>query len=276
MADNEENNEQAPQKPTENEEVKTENTEETKTEEVAQDDGELVVSIGDEESPPQEEAPEWVKDLRKSHRDTQKENRELKKKLESTEQKKTVTLPPKPELESFDYDTEKYGKSLDEWYEIKRKVDDESRKVEQDAKSQTDQWNNTLTSYGKAKDDLGAKDYEEAEDVVQATLSETQQGMILQGASNPALLVYALGKNPKKADDLASIKDPVKFAFAVGRMESQLKVNKRTPPPPEKAITGTANSSGTVDSTLEKLREEAAKTGDMTKVHAYKKKQKAS
>ena len=96
--------------------------------------------------------------------------------------------------------------------------------------------------------------------------------MILQGADNPALVVYALGKNTKRAKEIASIKDPVKFAFAVAKLETTLKVNSRkTPPPPEKTVSGSGNSSGTVDSTLERLRGEASKSGDFSKVIAYKK-----
>ena len=99
---------------------------------------------------------------------------------------------------------------------------------------------------------------------------------MLQGADNPALVVYALGKNPKKAQELASIKDPVKFAFAVAKLEKDLKVtNRRAAPPPERVVSGTGRVSGAVDSTLERLREEASKSGDMTKVLAYKLKKRA-
>jgi hypothetical protein len=87
----------------------------------------------------------------------------------------------------------------------------------------------------------------------------------------PALVVYALGKNPEKAKELSEIKDPVKFAFAVAKLEKDLKVTNR------KASTRTRENrvrnwplSGAVDSTLERLREDAARTGNMTKVIAYK------
>jgi hypothetical protein len=107
--------------------------------------------------------------------------------------------------------------------------------------------------------------------VAQEVFSITQQGVLLQGADNPALVVYALGKNPAKAKELASITDPVKFAFAVAKLEKDLKVtNRRQAPAPERIVTGTGRSSGAVDSTLERLREDAARTGNMTKVIAYK------
>jgi hypothetical protein len=101
-------------------------------------------------------------------------------------------------------------------------------------------------------------------------LSVTQQGIILQGAQNPAVLVYALGKNSNKAKELAGITDPVQFAFAVAKLETQLSVTKKQAPPPEKRINGNG-SLGTSNAQLDRLREEAARSGDFTKVIAFKK-----
>ena len=106
---------------------------------------------------------------------------------------------------------------------------------------------------------------------MQDTFNVTQQGVILQGAKRPELLIYALGKNPAKAKELAAIKDPVKFAFAAAELETKLKVaDRKVTTEPERVVTGSARISGTVDSTLERLRAEAEKTGDMSKVLAYK------
>lgn len=233
---------------------------------------EIQVTIAGEE-PEQERAPEWVRDLRKQHRELQKKVREYE------EREKAVVAPtvgPKPKLEDHDYDTEKYEVALEVWYRQKDKAEAAKREQERAIEEQQKAWQAKLDSYGKAKADLKAKDYDDAEAVVQEAMSVTQQGIVLQGADNPALVVYALGKNPKRAKELAAITDPVKFAFAVARLESQLKVTpKAKPPAPEKAVpTGTAAVSG-ADSTLERLREEAARTGDMTKVLRYKAQLKA-
>ena len=182
-----------------------------------------------------------------------------------------AALGQKPKLDEHDYDTDKYEAALANWYEQKRKVDEQAAKAEAEAKAANDAWQAKLTSYGKAKTELKVKDFDDAEHVAQETFSQTQQGIILQGAENPALLIYALGKNPKKAKELASITDPVKYAFAVAKLETQLKVTQRKAPPPEDTIVrGTGSSSGAVDSTLERLRADAAKTGDYTKVTQYK------
>jgi len=244
-----------------------------------EEDDEVVVTIG-EDSPPQEEeqkAPEWVRELRKSNRELQKENKALKAKQETeTTENKPVTLGKKPTLEELDYDSDAYDRELSAWYERKRKHEDAESAKKSEQEEQNKAWQTTVNGYEDAKKVLKVRDFEEAEYTVQETLSDTQQGMILQGADNAALVVYALGKNPKRAKEIASIKDPVKFAFAVAKLETTLKVNSRkTPPPPEKTVSGTGSLSGTVDKTLDRLRADAQKTGDFSKVIAYKKSKKA-
>lgn len=238
------------------------------------DESDVVVSIG-EEAPPTEEpahAPEWVRELRKSHRELQRQNRELQAKLQvQPTETKPVVMGAKPKLEDYDYDADKYEEALTNWFERKRQADNVNAAQEAEVMNQQKAWQAKLDGYGKAKAELRVKDYEDAEAVAQELFSITQQGVMLQGADNPALVVYALGKNPKKAKELADIKDPVKFAFAVAKLEKELKVtNRRQAPAPERIVTGTGRSAGAVDSTLERLREDAARTGNMTKVIAYK------
>lgn len=246
-----------------------------------QDDEEVVVTIAGE-SPPQDEdqapAPAWVQNLRKTHRELQKKNRELEDKLKAvvTPETKPVALSTKPTLADHDYNTEDYEAALTTWYDQKRKADEQQAKVEQEAKLAADAWTNKVQSYNKSKTELKVKDFEEAEAAVQDALSATQQGIIVQGAENPALLVYALGKNPKKAKELASITDPLKYAFAIAKLETQLKVTNRKAPPPEKTVVGSGRISGGSDAVLEKLRAEAEKTGDISKVIAYKKSKRAT
>jgi hypothetical protein len=239
-----------------------------------EDTEEVVVSIGEEAPPPEEHtpAPEWVKELRKTNRELQRQNRELQGRLQAAPpETKPVVIGTKPKLEDHDYDAEKYEEALTSWFERKRQADDVNARQEAEVMNQQKAWQAKLDGYGKAKAELRVKDYEDAEAVAQEVFSITQQGVLLQGADNPALVVYALGKNPAKARELASITDPVKFAFAVAKLEKDLKVtNRRQAPAPERIITGTGRSSGAVDSTLERLREDAARTGNMTKVIAYK------
>lgn len=242
---------------------------------------EVIVSIGEEAPPPEEQthAPEWVRELRKTNRELQRQNRELQNRLQTTAQTETkpVVLGPKPKLEDHDYDAEKFEEALAGWFERKRKADEMQAAQEAEVMNQQKAWKAKLDSYGRAKAELRVKDFEDAEAVAQELFNVTQQGVVLQGADNPALVIYALGKNPKKAKELSEIKDPVKFAFAVAKLEKELKVtNRKAAPPPERVVSGTGRVSGAVDSTLERLREEAARTGNMTKVLQYKRQKQAA
>ncbi len=235
----------------------------------------LVVEIGGEEE--DEGAPEWVKNVRR-------ENRELKKRLKEAEAKGAVTtqataLPEKPTLEGCDYDTPAYEQKLADWYEQKREHDAREAEVRTMQERAQQRWETKLTTYEEGKAKLGAPDFDDAEATVSEIFAkpfpgimadDVRMGIIKQGAKDPTTLVYALGRNPDTAKALAEIDDPVEFAFALGELSGKMKV-VRGKPAPEKRITGAAPGvAGAVDNTLERLREEAAKTGDFSKVAAYK------
>ena len=245
------------------------------TEEGEDEVEEVVISIG-EETPPQEEearAPEWVRELRKANREKERKIRELEAKLNaSATETKPVVLGAKPTLESCDYDSDEYEKKLADWYERKREADAAEAEAAAQRDAEAKAWQDKLDSYEKAKASLKVRDYEDAEAFALDTFNVTQQGIVIQGSDNPALIIYALGKNTKRAKELASITDPVKFAFAVAKLETQLKVsNRKAAASPERTIaSGGTRLSGAVDSTLERLRAEAEKTGDYTKVLQYK------
>ncbi len=241
---------------------------------------EVVITIGDEEPPAEEDEGKrssWVTDLRHRNRELVRKQREQEAEIERLKGAQgapaAVVVGPEPELEEF-ADAEqiaKYKTDLSAWHERKRQADtsaSEKKRVEAAAKAA---WQVKLDAYTKAKTSLKVKDFEDAEDTVKDTLSITQQGILLNGANKPELLVYALGKNLKRLKDLGAISDPVKFAFAAANVERDLKVTPRkSAPPPERTVRSSVAGAAAVDNQLERLRAEAAKTGDSTKVIAYK------
>lgn len=253
---------------------------ETDEDSVDDDDveGELVISIDGkdidaDDGEEVEAAPTWVKDLRKSAKELKRENRDLRKQIEAqTKPAETqVQLGEKPTLEAMDYDEDKYAQSLQDWMAQKAKVDQAQKDKQAEQEKQTQAWNDRLSSYDDGKAKLRVKDFDDAEDTVKETLSQTQQGILIQGSNNPALLVYVLGKNAEKAKELASITDPVQFAFAAARLESSMKTTRRKPATaPEKRVPGSTGGVSGGDKTLEKLEAEAEKTGDRSKILAYK------
>lgn len=252
----------------------------------AEEDGEVVVTIGDEAPPAANDdeiegkpAPAWVKELRKTARDLQKRNRELEQAAaarEAAAAPQAPTVGEKPTLESCDFDGEAYAEKLLAWTDAKRKADETAAAARQEQEAAQAEWQKRVDGYNIAKAALKVPDFEDAEHVVQQTMNPTQLGVMLNGADKPELLVYALGRNPAKARELAAIKDPVKFAFAVAKVETQLKVAPRkAPPPAERVIRGSAGGATAVDNTLARLEAEADRTGDRTKVAAYRREQRS-
>lgn len=245
------------------------------------DQDEVVISL-DGEAPPQDDednkAPYWVRELRKSNRETQKENKELKAKIaELSGDNKPVELGPKPTLESCDYDDAAYAEKLEQWFDAKKQADEQQREAQAAQERQAKEWQDTLDSYGEKKTQLKVRDFDDAEANVIDEFSETQRGVIIHAADNAAQLIYALGKSPKAREELSKIKDPVKFAFAAAKLETKLKVTTRkAATKPERTVSGGGRSSGTTDSTLERLRAEAEKSGDYTKVRQYKKQKRSA
>lgn len=251
----------------------------------AQADEEVVITFGDEVPPAANDdevdgkpAPQWVKELRKQARDLARENRELKQAQQTAQQQAAPAAPTvgeKPTLEGCDFDPDKFEAELTSWHERKRKADDAAAAARQEQEALQAAFQQRLTSYKAAGAALKVSDFADAEAAVHDVLNPTQLGIIVNGADNPAQLVYALGKSPAKVKELAAIKDPVKYVFAVAKLETQLKVAPRkTPPAPERQVRGTAGGATGVDNTLARLEAEADRTGDRSKVIAYKRGQR--
>ena len=243
------------------------------------DTDEVVVSIGDEPAAGADEeenrAPEWVRDLRRSNRDKDRRIRELEQQAaRGAPAQQVVLVGDKPTLEGCDYDAEKFEEGLEAWHSRKRGVEDQQRQRQQSEEQQRAQFQTRIDAVRTAATTLKVADYEGASSAFEDTFSLVQQGIVVGGPEDPkgsALLRYVLGKNPKKAAELAAIKDPVKFAFAVAKLETQLKVTPRKPAPaPDTQVRSSVAGAAAVDNQLQRLRDEAAKTGDFSKVMTYK------
>lgn len=252
--------------------------EETEDEDAIEDEVQVTIGEAKPVEEPKQAAPAWVRELRRKERELQREVRELRAKLQTTPtENKPAALGPKPKLEDHDYDAEKYEAALANWFERKRAQDEHEAKQKQAQEAERSAWESKIESYKKAKSTLRVRDYEEAEHAVIDALDVTQQGIIVSGADNPALLTYALGKDPAKLKELAAITDPVKFSFAVAKLETQLKVTpKAKPPTPEQSPKGSAPKTNAIDSTLERLRDEAQRTGNADRLLAYKRQLKSA
>lgn len=247
------------------------------------EDEEVVVTVG-EETPPQEEedhqpAPAWVKELRKADKEKARKIRELETQL-AQKQGTTETAAPakltRPTLADCDYDEEAFETKLIEYNAQQQAALLEQRKTEDARKAADMAWQASVQNYETKKGALKVPDYDEREVVAKEILTITQQGIILTGAKNSAVVMYALGKNPDKLKEFAAITDPVKFCFAIAQWEPELKVTPRkAPPPPERKVRGGTTPPINNDAALKRLEAEADRTGDRSKVIQYKSQQKA-
>lgn len=266
---------------------KIEPTEETKEPSGTAEEGgeEEVVFFADEE-PPKEEEPgnaqesSVIRELRRKVKEEERARKAAEAKLAEKQNPPVVELLPDPPLldpAEYDYDlqSDKYkadaaarDKEVVRVAEHNRKVNEKAEKAKTEAEEVNKVWNEKEERFLKARTEVRMPDFADAEATVYSTLSGMQVKMLVRVAASPEKLMYALGRNEAKLKALAALKDPVDVAFAVRDMETMLKTKR--PPPAESKIPGSAPTGGGYEKELEKLEAEADRTGDRTKVIAFK------
>lgn len=213
-------------------------------------------------------------------------NRELSKKLKLEEQEKarlkqqldalqapaTIELPPEPDLSDDDinYDTDAFKKKYADWTQKKIQVEQQQQAVKQKEVEQQTKFNQRLKAYEQGKSNY--KGIDEAEAAVLGALDVNQQGMIVNYATDPAMLVYALGKNPLVLSQLSAIKDPIEYAIKMREIEQKAKdkivTKTKSAPAPERTVKGGTAVKSNHDKILDKLRSE----GKVTEALQYRRK----
>lgn len=230
-----------------------------------------------EQEPKKEEKPNLVQHLRKELKEKNKELREREKRLKAFEEKKNELgeLPPKPSLddEDIDFDQELYEEKLIDWNTQKQKHDEKANDARQQQEDLQADHESRVSAYRESMDALPYEDTDDAEDTAKMYLDDTQQALILQATDDPAKMIYAIGTNEKLAEQIAKVTNPVQFIAKVAKLEMRLNKNMPNKPKPSAAsrVKGGAVSRKGSDEVLDKLRAEAEKTGDFTKVRQHKK-----
>ncbi len=241
----------------------------------AEGDDDLIPSFGDEPegaAAPEADTP-LVRTLRNQLRETQRENRQLKR----TTPQPRVELGPKPKFEDFDYDEEKFNQATDDWYARKAVVDRENEQRAAEQRQVEEQGNAILSAYQDRAKKLPVSDFDAAHQYVSDELGEQRASIIIAGSDDAEKLIYALYKSPAKLEALQKIENPIRFAFAAAALQKDLKTMKRRAPAPDTPIRSNAgNDASASDKRLAKLEAEADRTGDRTKVVAYKRQLRAA
>lgn len=238
------------------------------------DEPETIITFGDEEAPSSDEAdaPQWVREVRKQNRELQREIAELKRSAAPVVAVIEVGPEPKFDDEGTDwyYDQDAWKSEWLKWNERKIEADKANESARTKAEQSQAAWQAELQEYGNKRAALRIPDFQDAEDEVLTHLSKNQQAIIVRGAENSPAVIYALGKHSAKLKAISSIEDPVKFAFAVARLERELKVTtKRKAPEPEGVVRGSAPMAAGADKARERLERDADRTGDRTALIKY-------
>lgn len=242
------------QKPEEKSQASAEEVE-TDGEQTEEQPGEYSLRVGDEEISLTEEdddhvdgqpAPQWVKDLRKNNREKDKEVRELRRQLEQIQSKPAEqqqpqqldVVPPKPTLESCDYDEQAFDTALTDWHEKKGRAEQSQQQQQRQQQEHQQRYNERIAKHNERAAKLPVKDYAETEAIVRSELPSLQQSVLIHAADEGSeLIAYALGKNPQLRQRVAAETDPIRAAFLLGQISKQVslapKVKKAIKPEPE-------------------------------------------
>jgi hypothetical protein len=233
------------------------------------DADEETLTFGDE-ADEQNDDSKLVKHLRNEIRER---DRRLAEAARTAPKPEKIEVGPKPTLAGCEYDEDRYDVERDAWEERKAKAARQDQAATAAGEEEKQVWAGELQRYNESKSKLAFADVEDAEETVKAALDTAQQATLLMAADDPARLTYALGKHPAKLAELAAEKNPLKLAAKIAKLEGTLKVVKGRaraidPDTPER---GSARvSSQGKDKTLEKLEKDAERTGDRTRLIAYK------
>lgn len=215
---------------------------------------EYSLRIGDEEIELTEEdddhvdgqpAPQWVKDLRKNNREKDKELRELRRELEQVKSKpveqqpqQTDAIPPKPTLESCDWDEVAFEQAVTDWHEKKSRVEQQNQQKQRQQQEYQQNFQKRIDAHKERASKLPVKDYQEMEEIARRELSDIQKEILIYAADEGSeLIAYALGKNQKLRQRVAAETDPIRAAFLLGQISKQVslapKAKKAIKPEPE-------------------------------------------
>lgn len=240
---------EAQPKPEENIQDKQEQKVESEGEQPEEQPEDYSLQIGDEEislNPEEDDhidgqpAPQWVKGLRKGFKETQKENRELRRQLEQIQSKpaeaqqpQSDVIPPKPTLESCEYDEAAFEQAMTDWHEKKGRAEQVKQQQQRQQQELQQRLTERLTKHQERAAKLPVKDYREMEDIVRQEIPVIQQEILIHAADEGSELVaYALGKNQQLRQRVAAETDPIRAAFLLGQISQQVKLA----PKPKKAI----------------------------------------
>lgn len=223
---------------------------ETESEQAEEQPEEYSLRVGDEEIPLTEEdddhvdgqpAPQWIRDLRKANREKDKELREVRRQLEQLQsrpaeqqpQQQADVIPPKPTLESCEYDEAAFEQAMTDWHEKKSRAEQQKQQQERQQQEYQQRFQQRVEAHKQRAAKFPMKDYQEMEAIVLSELPPVQQEIIIHCADEGSeLIAYGLGKSQQLRQRVAAETDPIRAAFLLGQISKEVHLA----PKPKKAI----------------------------------------
>lgn len=232
---------------------------------------EISIEGFDDEIPPEQDTPvlKRVRDRLKEETRARKAAERALAEREAQSAPAKRKLGPEPTLErptdnpDHAYDEFEFKKAMKEWVQLKYEIEQEERREREKEESRNKAWKARLDQYDAEKASLPVSDYAEAEEAVQGAFNQTQLGILVKAAGEPAKLVYALGKNERALEHMAKITDPIDFAWELRGMVERMKKtdSKSNIPAPERVVRGSRSIMANGPKDLEALRQKLLKEG---------------
>jgi hypothetical protein len=227
----------------------------------------------------QEDKAPLVNTLRKNSRQKDKYIKKLKLELEQLKKQspkpiQSIPEPVLPRLSDYDYDDDNYQHAVNKYADDLVKYKAVQAQIESKKLSEQQFIANLQQVYIKQKSTLNFHNFDNYENVVTSNLDIEKQNIILK-TDKPAFVVMTLAKNPDLLSELSYLNNE-DFAYKIAKIEQNIQVNtvKKPKTKPEQLIGNAKAGMSNDKTTLEALEKEAEKTGDRSKVRAFKKQQR--
>lgn len=150
-------------------------------------------------------------------------------------------IPPKPTLESCDYDEQAFETALTDWHEKKSRAEQQKQQQQRQQQEVIQRFQQRLEKHNERATRLPVKDYRETEEIVRRELPAIQQEILIHAADEGSeLIAYALGKNQQLRQRVAAETDPIRAAFLLGQISKQVSLapKPKKAPKPEPEVRG--------------------------------------
>lgn len=224
-----------------------------------------------EEEPEAVEETPRMKELRKQLREAHRTIRKYE--VEPPAPKQKIQLGARPtwgDGDMWDYDSDKFDAALEAWLKDKSAYDQQEAE-ETKAKQTVEQEGNAIAeAYHARVKALALPDYDESLSAVEDELGPQKMNLLVAALPEAEKMIDALAKSPGKLKLLANITNMPRFVYEVSKLEGKVSPKMgRKAPAPDAPVRGNAGTTAG-DNTLKRLEAEADKTGDRSKLIAYK------